>query len=120
MQLISWDRELARERELRRQVTFSEALRELGKSHGIGGVLLAKTLLLCTYLFLLVFFLERAHRPTQRKELSVSCNTKITREKERNDVSLNWDCVLFSLEQSVFCVVHAFGHNYYRYSHNTG
>lgn len=26
MQLISWDRELARERQLRRQVTFSEAL----------------------------------------------------------------------------------------------
>lgn len=31
MQLISWDRELVRERELRRQVTFAEALCELKK-----------------------------------------------------------------------------------------
>lgn len=31
MQLISWDRELARERELRRQVTFCKALVELKK-----------------------------------------------------------------------------------------
>lgn len=33
MQLISWDRELARERELRRQVTFSEALVKLKQSY---------------------------------------------------------------------------------------
>lgn len=33
MQLINWDRELARERELRRQVTLSEAVCELNKSY---------------------------------------------------------------------------------------
>lgn len=41
MQLISWDRELARERELRRQVTFAEALFEMENNTYIRGVLIS-------------------------------------------------------------------------------
>ena len=41
MQLISWDRELARERELRRQVTFAEALNEMENNTCIKGVLIS-------------------------------------------------------------------------------
>lgn len=37
--------------------------------------------------------LEWAHRPSQKKDFSVSCNTKITGEEERNHVSFLVVCV---------------------------
>lgn len=59
----------------------------------------AKTDLFCTYFFLLVCAcgcLEWTHRPSQRKEFSVSCNTKITGEEKRNDVSFHFLYALYS------------------------
>lgn len=75
----------------------------------------AKTNLFSTYDFLLVCAfgcLEWTHRPSQRKEFSVSCDTEITGEEERNDVSFHFLYALYRQSVIAYACIHkdACGH----------
>lgn len=72
MQLISCDRELARERELRRQVTFAEALFEMENNTYIRGVLISHCRKLLHYSKVMLAFNCRGSDPIPHDQIEAT------------------------------------------------